>query len=87
MSLILDDMITFYHDEWKVIEKLTVAATDEDSSKDLKVTRGLIADERTNRIAGCKIISKVAHLLQPAHFEKVLAHLINDVSHDPNSDI
>ncbi len=63
MSLILDDIITFYHDEWKVIDKLTVAVTDEDSSKDLKVTRSLIADERTNRIAGCKIISKVAHLL------------------------
>lgn len=87
MSSILDDLITFYHDEWKVIDQLTVAATDEDSSKDLKVTRNLLADERTNRIAGCKIISKVAHLIQPAHFEKILSHLINDVSHDSNSEI
>jgi hypothetical protein len=84
MSTILDDLIAFYHDEWNVIEKLSVAATDEDSSKDLKVTRSLLADERTNRIAGCKIITKVAHLMQPAHFEKILAHLINDVSNDQN---
>jgi hypothetical protein len=64
-----------------------VAATDEDISKDLKVTRGLIADERTNRIAVCKILTKAAHLIQPVYFEKIFAHLINDVCHDPNTEI
>lgn len=79
MSEILDDLGKFYHSEWQVIEKLSVAAADEDTSKDLKVTRSLMADERTNRIAGSKIIAKSAHLLQPVHFEKVLTHLINEV--------
>lgn len=87
MSEILDDLGKFYPNEWQVIEKLSVAAADEDTSKDLKVTRNLMADERTNRIAGSKIIAKSAHLLQPVHFEKVLTHLINDVWHDQNTEI
>jgi hypothetical protein len=63
ISLIIDDLIKYYHDEWKEIERISINVTDEDSSKDLKVTRMLIADERMNRIAVCKIITKVVGLL------------------------
>jgi hypothetical protein len=87
MTQIIEDLIKFYHDEWKVIEKLSLVATDEDISKDLKVTRSLIADERTNRIAVCKIFQKTAHILQPSHFELIFNHLVNEVCHDGNSEI
>lgn len=87
MTPIIEDLIKFYHDEWKVIEGLSLEAMDEDISKDLKITRRLIADERTNRIAVCKIFSKIAHILQPVHFEMVFNHLINEVCHDSNPEI
>lgn len=87
MDQLIDDMIKFYHSELEVIEKMSVAATDEDISKDLKVTRGLIADERVNRAAVCKILMKAAHLMQPSHFEKIICHLVNDLCHDSNLEI
>jgi len=63
---IVTDLIEFYATEWKIIEKLSIEATDDDISKDPRVQMELIADERTNRIAVPQILERIADLLQPS---------------------
>lgn len=85
---IIEDLITFYRSEWKIIEEeARIAAEAEDFNSSSKVQQSLRSDQRMNRIAVAQIFQRTAKLIQPQHFEMVLSFLINESCQDQNEEV
>lgn len=61
---IIEDLITFYRSEWKIIEEQArIAADQEEYSSNRNVQRHLRSDQRMNRIAVAQIFERTAKLI------------------------
>lgn len=85
---IIEDLITFYRSEWKIIEEdARIAAEADDFNNSASVQRSLRSNQRMNRIAVAQIFERTAKLMQPQHFESVLTFLITESCQDDNDEI
>ena len=86
-SAFIFDLIQFYDDEWKIIERLSFESTEDNFNRDQEVQMGLIGDDRVNRIAVPKILKLVARFIQPDDLEPVLSFLATKACLDSHGEI
>jgi hypothetical protein len=85
---IIQDLITFYDQEWEIIDKdAREAFESERYNTTFAVQRTLKADQRMNRMAVANILERCAKLIQPAQFETVLTFLITKSCQDQTDEV
>jgi hypothetical protein len=73
-DLIVEDLIEFYNQEMAIIEQETAITVE--GGADQIGSKGIVADERLNRIAVAEIIKRTAHLVSFSSFKKVFDFFI-----------